>query len=109
MDDRIKTIVIAFVLYILLTAPGTALQAQSPAAGDVPGSRALFLEHYLLANGTVIEGKSPFKSVNFPTYWYNENTKQLNGRVDFPINSSLIMIFGDVLTLQGQLRGRHRQ
>lgn len=105
MDGRIKAIVIAFVIYILLTAPGTALQALPQAVGDVPGSRALFLEHYLLANGTVIEGKSPFKSVNFPTYWYNENTRQLNGRIDFPVNDSLIMIFGDVLTLRGNFGG----
>jgi len=105
LDGRIKTIVIAFIIYIMLAAPGSALQALSPTVSGVPGSRALFLEHYLLANGTVVEGQSPFKSVNFPTYWYNENTKQLNGRIDFPVNDSLIMIFGDVLTLHGNFGG----
>ena len=64
-------------------------------------SKVLFLEHYLQANGTVIKGEAPFRSVNFPTYWYNENTRQLNGKIDFPINNSLKLIFGDVLTLKG--------
>ena len=90
---------------IVMTVPVTALQAQASVAGEGPGSRVLFVEHYLLANGTVVEGESPFKSINFPTYWYNENTRQLNGRVDFPVNESLIMIFGDVLTLTGSFGG----
>jgi hypothetical protein len=75
-----------------------ALQAMY---ADASNSRVLFLEHYLLANGTVVKGDAPFRSVNFPTYWFNENTGQLNGKIDFPINNSLQMIFGDVLTLRG--------
>jgi hypothetical protein len=101
LDSMFKAFIMAFIIFILLAMPGAASQALQPAAGGVPASKALFLEHYLNANGTVIEGKSPFKTVNFPTYWFNQNTGQLNGRIDFPVNSSLIMIFGDVLTLSG--------
>jgi hypothetical protein len=101
LDSRTRAIIIALVICFLLASPAAALQVLQPAASGVPASKTLFLEHYLNANGTVIEGKSPFKTVNFPTYWYNQNTGQLNGRIDFPVNSSLIMIFGDVLTLSG--------
>lgn len=64
-------------------------------------SKAVFLEHNMIANGTVINGSAPFRTTNFPTYWFNENTRELNGNIDFPINSSLKVIFGDILTLQG--------
>ncbi len=105
LDYRFRATGIIVVACIMMTASGAAQQAQIPVLSQGSSSRVLFLEHYMLANGTVVEGKSPFKSVNFPTYWYNENTKQLNGRIDFPINDSLIMIFGDVLTLRGNFGG----
>lgn len=60
-----------------------------------------FLEHYMIANGTVINGSAPFRSVNFPNYWFNENTRELNGNIDFALDSRLQLIFGDSLTLRG--------
>lgn len=66
-----------------------------------PSSTVPFLEHSLVANGTVISGSVPFRSVNFPSYWFNENTRQLNGEIDFEVNDSLALIFGDGLTLKG--------
>lgn len=65
-----------------------------------PG-KVVFIEHNLLANGTVVNGQVPFRAVNFPNYWFNQNTRQLNGNIDFPLNESLLAIFGDTLTLRG--------
>jgi hypothetical protein len=64
-------------------------------------ANVVFLEHNLLANGTVIEGEAPFRVVDFPTYWFNENTRQLNGEISFEINDSLLLVFGDAITLKG--------
>ncbi|HTY90078.1 MAG TPA: hypothetical protein VMC84_02780 [Methanocella sp.] len=97
MDRRAKALFI--VLLFLISASLPAISQQVPASRQA--SKVVFLEHYMSANGTIIQGEAPFRSVNFPTYWYNENTKQINGKVDFPINTSLKMVFGDVLTLQG--------
>lgn len=60
-----------------------------------------FLEHNLITNGTVLNGTVPFRSVNFPNYWFNENTRELNGRIGFDLNDSLVLIFGDALTMVG--------
>jgi hypothetical protein len=60
-----------------------------------------FLEHSLIANGSVINGSAYFRNVDFPNYWFNENTRVLNGNIDFAINQSLLLIFGDSLTLRG--------
>ncbi len=83
--------------------PAVSLQAQIPAIGQA--SKVVFLEHYLTANGTVVNGTVQFRSVNFPSYWFNENRGQIHGPVDFLVNDSLQMIFGDVLTLQGNFGG----
>jgi hypothetical protein len=64
-----------------------------------------FLEHSLIANGSLINGSVQFRSVNFPSYWFNENTRELNGNVDFPIDSRLLLVFGDSLTLMGNFGG----
>jgi hypothetical protein len=69
-------------------------------AGQSSGS-VVFLEHNLIANGTVTNGTVPFRSVNFPSYWFNENTRQLNGDISFALDNSLVMIFGDTLALRG--------
>lgn len=66
-------------------------------------SRAVLLEHNLIANGTLIEGSAPYRTVDFPSYWYNENTREIYGDAGFPINESLVMIYGDALTLTGDL------
>ena len=97
MDRRIKT---SFILILfLISASLPAVSQQVPTYGQ--SSKVVFLEHYMSANGTVIQGEAPFRSVNFPTYWYNENTKGINGKLDFPLNNSLKLVFGDVLTLKG--------
>jgi len=106
LERRLKVLFIVLIIAIASAMPGVALQLNDPLAQG-PGSihpafsRVLFLEHYLEANGTVVKGEAPFRSVNFPTYWYNQNTGHLNGQIDFRINNSLMMIFGDVLTLKG--------
>lgn len=106
MERTVKAILVVIIIVTVLAVPGMALQSNSPVTQTSDSlyssaSKVLFLEHYLQANGTVIKGEAPFRSVNFPTYWYNENTRQLNGKIDFPINNSLKLIFGDVLTLKG--------
>lgn len=93
-------------LAVAMAIPATALRVNDGSARTsdtihTQSSRVVFLEHYMVANGTVVDGEAPFRSVNFPSYWYNENTGQLKGKIGFPINDSLVMIFGDVLTLQG--------
>lgn len=64
-------------------------------------SKAVFLEHSIIANGTVIRSPANYRIINFPNYWFNENTKQLYGNIDFLINDTLILIYGDSITLTG--------
>lgn len=99
MERGVKAIFVILLFLVSASLPVTSLQPQMPA--EEQASKVVFLEHYMTANGTVVNGTAPFRSVNFPSYWYNENTKQLNGQVDFPVNDSIQMVFGDVLTLKG--------
>jgi uncharacterized protein YdeI (BOF family) len=111
LDVREKLICIITLLVILIiamTGIGGAMQTV-PAGDGLSGTtqglygsqKVVFLEHNMVANGTVVQGEVPFRSVNFPSYWFNANTGELNGEIDFPINDSLTLIFGDSLTLTG--------
>jgi hypothetical protein len=99
------SIIMIFILFIAMIGTGSAMQIRDSRSVTMPGfdnrDKVVFLEHSLVANGTVINGSVPFRIVDFPSYWFNDNTKQLNGDLDFPINDSLQLIFGDVLTLKG--------
>ena len=92
---------------MVICACGAARQgagSSALAAASVPSSSGIiFLEHSLVANGTLIKGEAPARSINFPTYWYNGNTRQINGKVDFAVNDSLLIVFGDAVTLQGDI------
>jgi hypothetical protein len=111
LDVREKFLcIIALVILLVIAMSGISLSQQSMPSDNgyssaMPGlygsSKVVFLEHNMVANGTVVQGEVPFRSVNFPSYWFNANTGQLNGEIDFPINNSLILIFGDSLTLTG--------
>jgi hypothetical protein len=78
-----------------------ASNSQNVSSAELSSPGVIFLEHNLIANGTVVNGTVPFRSVNFPSYWFNENTRQLNGDVSFALDDSLVMIFGDTLALRG--------
>ncbi len=86
-------------LAIVLYVPATT--GQITTSPGLTSSDVVFLEHSMIANGTVIDGSVPFRSVDFPNYWFNENTRMLNGNIDFAVNDQLLLIYGDSLTLQG--------
>jgi hypothetical protein len=95
----IFVIFVALLLAIGLYVQATNSQGVSPTG--LHSQNVTFLEHSMIANGTLLNGSVPFRSVNFPNYWFNENTRELNGNLDFPINDQLLLIFGDSLTLKG--------
>lgn len=97
-----RSIILLIIISSLLVVIPVASERTEQSSYDVlSGSSTVFLEHNMIANGSVIKGTANFRSINFPDYWFNENTRQINGKIDFPINDSLVMVFGDSLTLKG--------
>ena len=99
-----RKLYVSVLLVVILLAIGLYVQSaagQRVPATAIPSPGVVFLEHRLTANGSVINGTVPFRSVDFPSYWFNANTGELHGCIDFTINGSLVMIFGDGLTMQG--------
>ena len=99
----LKRLLLLVILLVVLGSTGTVTNVDMPVeeVNTLSPSKVVFLEHSLLANGTVVKGEVPFRAVNFPNYWFNQNTRQLNGNIDFALNDSLIAIYGDILTLKG--------
>lgn len=104
MDSRRRALAIIVLIVAIFSIIGLCVHAateQKSTSASTSNGGVVFLEHNLIANGTVVNGTVPFRSVNFPSYWFNENTRELNGNVDFAIDSRLLLVFGDVLTLRG--------
>ena len=99
---HVSGIIILLVALFMAIGPNVhPVEGQQVPTAGLYSRNVTFLEHSLIANGTVINGSAPFRSVNFPNYWFNENTRELNGNLDFPVNDQLLLIFGDSLTLRG--------
>jgi hypothetical protein len=94
-------IILSVTLFMAIGLYVHSVEGQRIPVTGLYSQNVTFLEHSMIANGTVINGSAPFRSVNFPNYWFNENTRELNGNLDFPINDQLLLIFGDSLTLRG--------
>ncbi len=104
LDSRWRALAIIVLIVAIFSIIGLCVHAatdQKSTSASTSTGGVVFLEHNLIANGTVVNGTVPFRSVNFPSYWFNENTRQLNGDVSFALDDSLSMIFGDILTLKG--------
>ena len=104
MESRWYTIAVIVLIMTIISIIGLCVHGangQNVSSAGTTSRGVVFLEHNLIANGTVINGTVPFRSVNFPSYWFNENTRQLNGDISFPLDNSLVMIFGDTLALRG--------
>lgn len=62
----------------------------------------IFIDHTTIVNGELIEGNySNGSTIDFPTYFYNEDSDVLTGSINFPINDSLNIIYGGGLFLAG--------
>lgn len=104
LDGRWRILVPIIIVATILSIagdPAHAVDGQRASSPGLTSAGVVFLEHNLIANGTVVNGTVPFRSVNFPSYWFNENTRQLNGDIGFALDDSLVMVFGDALTLKG--------
>ena len=64
--------------------------------------KCVFIDHHININGELLEGNyQGGLNIDFPTYNFDEKSKILNGKFDFEINKSLIIIYGDGRSLSG--------
>jgi len=73
---------------------------------DPVADQYLFLEQHTSKSGELISGPvPPILQIDFPTYTFDEETGELNGVIDFEINSSLKMIYASGTSLSGTAGG----
>jgi len=68
-----------------------------------PEAQFLFIEYTQYQDTRIVAGNPASTSIDFPTYWFNEEYKMLAGVIDFEINKSLIVIAGGGTILSGDV------
>lgn len=72
----------------------------------INSDKCVFIDHHVNTNGELIEGnyiEGP--QVDFPTYTFNAENEILSGDIDFSINKSLKVIYGNGVSLSGLAGG----
>lgn len=74
----------------------------SEVQGTISSSKYVFIEHHISVYGEPVEGKYPFMFIDFPLYFFNENTGSLDvNQLNIEINDSLKAVYGDGMELGG--------
>ncbi|MCK5368612.1 MAG: hypothetical protein KAQ62_08660, partial [Cyclobacteriaceae bacterium] len=72
----------------------------------ISSEKCVFVDHHISTHGELIEGD--YKGgllIDFPTYDFDNSTKILKGEIDFAINKTLKIIYGDGISLSGVVGG----
>lgn len=68
----------------------------------INSDKYVFVDHHVSRHGETIEGNYVGGlHIDFPTYSYDESSKTLGGIIDFEINKSLKVIYGDGTSISG--------
>jgi len=73
------------------------------AKNRIPIDSYLFVECIIQKEIRIIDGKCTLKRIDRPTYYFDNKSGILEGRVDFPINDTLKVIFGYRVTNGGEM------
>jgi hypothetical protein len=96
------------VLFIGIFVASSCLLAVSCAGQQnewpISSDKYIFIEHHINTNRECIEGECPKLCIDFPIYFFNEAENKLSvfaDFLDFSINRSLKIIYGDGESLSG--------
>jgi hypothetical protein len=96
-------LIVVIVMVLLTAGCGTTSDSQTQSY-TVPHDKYVFVEHHIKTDGVTISGDcSPWGSIDFPLYQFDENNGLLTVSVSSnkTINDSLKMFYGDGENLAG--------
>jgi hypothetical protein len=72
----------------------------------ISSDKYVFVDHHIHTKGELIEGNYiGGLYIDFPTYSFDETSKTLSGEINFDINKSLKVIYGNGRSLSGVIGG----
>ena len=73
--------------------------------GLPPSGQYAFLDHHTYFSGTLVSGKCPVPAINVSAYALDTGSGVLAGVIPFEVNSSLLVVTGESVTLSGDYGG----
>lgn len=97
----------AMVVIIISLSSFTSLciESGSKTEGVLPTEQCVFIDHHVHMEGVLLEGESRGLMIDFPTYSFNPEERKLTGLVNFDVNDSLLVVYGDGSSLGGAMGG----
>ncbi|MFA5331250.1 MAG: hypothetical protein WC342_02620 [Methanoregula sp.] len=93
------TAIASLILALALVAGCTGLQ---PRPDGLPQSgQYAFLDHQVYYTGMLVNGTCPAPVINVEAYRFDPEKKTLAGIVPFTVNESLLLVYGNRVTLSG--------
>ena len=92
---------VVWVMVIALALLGVSGCVQQRTVGMPQAGEYAFLDHQIYDNGKLVSGTCPPAAINFSTYTFQTDTGSLEGLVPFEVNDSLLLIYGESVTLSG--------
>lgn len=93
----ILTVITAFTLFLV-----SSCEKNQEEDWIISSDKCVFVDHHINTNGELLEGNyQGGLNIDFPTYKFDKTTKILKGELDFEINKSLKIIYGNGRSLSG--------
>jgi hypothetical protein len=96
---------VAVAVISLASFTSLCIESGSKAEGVLPADQCVFVDHHVHVDGVLLEGTSRGLMIDFPTYSFNPEDRKLKGLVNFALNDSLLVVYGDGSSLGGAMGG----
>jgi hypothetical protein len=101
----LATCMLAVVLIALSSFASLCIDIGSKEEHILPADRCVFVDHHVHVDGVLLEGESRGLMIDFPTYSFDPEGRKLTGFVNFDVNDSLLVVYGDGSSLGGAMGG----
>ncbi len=96
---------LAMIVISLATLTSLCIESSSKEERVLPSDQSAFIDHHVHMDGVLLEGVSRGLMIDFPTYSFDPEERKLKGLVDFDVNDSLLVVYGDGSSLGGAMGG----
>ncbi len=96
---------LAMIMISLSAFTSLCIGSGSRADTILPAGQFVFIDHHVHMEGVLLEGESRGLMIDFPTYSFDREGRKLSGLVNFAVNDSLLVVYGDGSSLGGAMGG----
>lgn len=101
----LKYVILACAIVAIAASVTLCLSSSASDTPALPPDKCIFIDHHVHSDGVIIEGQGSGLMIDFPTYSFDKEQQRLNGMVNFDVNDSLQVVYGDGQSLSGAMGG----